>query len=354
MRRRCDLDRIKDAPYAVVVPVYSNLPEDMKYMGNQVFDLLDENGNGDFSEIDVDARIFESTSGKALFPDSVRGKKLFVVHPYHVHHDRHTQTAVRIANAAKQSRAKEVVLVEPYNKAWRQDTRKDRESLDARMVADQYKEAGIDDVLAFEPHSPQIVMAFSPQCPIEPFYLTRLFAEYLKTHFDINSVCAPDAGAEKSNRKLAEYLDAQVVLFLKARDHKGVRKKTELFVNRKRTMDGIDDIKGKTCALFDDVISSAGSIKTAGDQLREAGAKDVIYVATHADLTDRKKMSQKEIEETEMDAYERLAGETVVISNSIPGRYETEPNFHVLKIEHILADIIQAHAHDESLSKFFK
>ena len=327
-----------DAPNVIAVPVYhGKMPEDFEYMGDRVYDLLDQNDG--FTKMGVEVEFFETTSSKSVIPPSVRGKRVFIVHPYHRPHHTHLMTAVEIANSAKLSKAKEVVLIEPYNKAWRQDKRRRRESMGARIAAEMYQNSGINDVITFDPHVDQIVMAFSHESPIEPLHLGYRLADFIKelgiVPIDNITTVSPDVGAVKNAMKIAKGLASPLVIYNKVRNDKGEKEGSELFV----PYGGKDIVQGRVGLLPDDVIVSGGSITDAGRDLIEKGMTGFVCCATHLDLTDA--------------AYEKLEGIQVVGTNSIPGRYQDMDNFHIMKIEPIIAKIIEAYSKDESISSFF-
>ncbi len=332
-----------NAKYVVVVPVYDTLPDDFEYMGDRVFDEIGKpdpmTHTEDFGRLDADVLYFETTSGKAVFPHSLRGKTLFIVHPYYRPHDTHAMTSARIANAAKLSEAEKVILVEPYNKAWRQDKVRRRESLDSRLVASFYCGAGINKVISFDPHCDQIAMAFPHERAIEGFHLSRKMARFIRNNGTISTnnltVAAPDAGASKRAEVMASEFEVPLAIFIKTRDDNGEKKKSVLYTPHR----GPDIITGRDGLLYDDVIVSGSSTVDAEELLKEAGMGDVAFCATHLDLTDR--------------AYERLEGKTVIGTNSVPGKYENMDNYHVMPIEPILAEIIKRHAQGKSLSALF-
>lgn len=332
-----------DAPNVILVPVYDAHPEIEEYMGHRVLDEIRKLDGDDFTVVNADVHYFETTSGKAVIPENVRGKRLFVVHPYHMPHDTHIMTTVRMANAAKLSKAKEIVLVEPYNKVWRQDKRKGRESLDSRIVAEMYTRFGVDDVITFDPHVDQIQMAFM-DTPVEVLHLTGYLTDFIRTvcpEILANlRVTSPDQGAVGRANRAANLLNAEMSAYMKRRFGRARKTEARLLVDYEKAKNGSFEIEGTNVLVFDDVVVSGGSIKKTADDMRAKGAKRVLICAPHMDLTE--------------DAYKILENEEVVTTNTVPGKYETLPNFRTMPVEPIIAQIVTDYARGGSISRHFR
>ena len=87
-------------------------------------------------------------------------------------------------------------------------------------------------------------------------------------------------------------------------------------------------LEGKVCVIFDDMISTAGSVVGAADVALRHGAKAVYACATHGIFCG--------------PAYDRLresAVKQVAVSDSVPVPAEKRPaNIHILSVAPLLAD----------------
>jgi ribose-phosphate pyrophosphokinase len=103
-------------------------------------------------------------------------------------------------------------------------------------------------------------------------------------------------------------------------------------------------LEGKVAVLFDDMISTAGSVVGAAHVARHNGAREVIACATHAVLCG--------------PAIERLRDaplKEIVLTDSIPLPPQKQlPNIKVLSVAPLLADAIKRIHHNESVSKLFE
>ena len=102
-------------------------------------------------------------------------------------------------------------------------------------------------------------------------------------------------------------------------------------------------IDGKVAFMFDDMITTAGSICGAAAMLHEAGAREIHVAATHGVLCGQ--------------AIERLEAapiHSVVITNSIPLRAEQNlAKLKVLDVAPLLGEAIKRIHRNESVSNLF-
>ena len=103
-------------------------------------------------------------------------------------------------------------------------------------------------------------------------------------------------------------------------------------------------LEGKVAVIFDDMISTAGSVVNAANVAKKNGAREVYACATHGVLCGL--------------AIERLREapiKQVVVTDSIPLPPSKQlPNIKVLSVSPLLADAIKRIHFDESVSKLFE
>jgi ribose-phosphate pyrophosphokinase len=102
-------------------------------------------------------------------------------------------------------------------------------------------------------------------------------------------------------------------------------------------------IEGKIALMFDDMISTAGSICGAAEVIQRWGARQIHVAATHGVFADR--------------AIERLRNapiDSIVVTDSIPiGPEKLLPNMTVLTVAGILGEAIRRIHQHKSISTMF-
>jgi ribose-phosphate pyrophosphokinase len=103
-------------------------------------------------------------------------------------------------------------------------------------------------------------------------------------------------------------------------------------------------LEDKVAVIFDDMISTAGSVVGAANVARRAGAREIYACATHGVLCG--------------PAVERLHDaplKQLILTDSIPLPPNKQlPNIKVLSVAPLLADAIKRIHLDESVSKLFE
>ncbi len=225
----------------------------------------------------------------------------------------------------------------PYFGYARQD-RKDegRVPITAKLVANIITRAGADRVLAMDLHAAQIQGFFD--VPVDHIYAAPVLNEsFLRRGLSSDRVVvvSPDEGSIKRAVGHAKRLNAAIAIVDKRR--------TSATEVRQSTIIG-GPIEGKVAVMFDDMISTAGSICGAAQLVKKAGAEEIHIACTHGVLCG--------------PAIERLRAapiDSIAITNSIPLPPEKMlPNMHVLSVAPLLAEAIKRIHHDQSISAMFR
>lgn len=204
--------------------------------------------------------------------ESVRQADVFVIQPSCVPVNDGLMELLIMIDALKRASARSVAAVVPYYPYARSDKKdQPRVAISARLVGDLLTAAGADRIVTVDLHAPQI-QGFLKLC------LDHLSARGLITeHFhalkpDNGVVVAPDAGAAKQAEFYAGNLDLPYAIVDKRR-----------FDNKDRAvaMNIIGDVKDKTALIFDDEISTGGSISETVRVLEAKGVKEVMVGAVH-------------------------------------------------------------------------
>ena len=293
----------------------------------------------------LDLPMGQSTSSE--FPDGeifvkldedVRGRDCFVVQPTcQPVNDSLIELLVYI-DCLRRASAKRITAVIPYFGYARQD-RKDegRVPITAKMVANLVTAAGADRVLCMDLHAAQIQGFFD--IPVDHLSAAPVFVEHFLASRDAlreNVVDSPDVGNVKVANMYATVLGCDLAIVDKRR-----QSGTEVTVKNL-----IGDVDGRTVLMFDDMISTAGTVCEAARLVKEHGATDVVVSATHPVLVGM--------------AMERIADSPISrvnVCDTIPAgnRYGAiEDKITVLSVAKLLGEAVHRIHHDQSVSAMFR
>jgi ribose-phosphate pyrophosphokinase len=185
-----------------------------------------------------------------------------------------------MVDALKRASAKRITVVLPFYAYARQDKKhRGREPISARLMADLFKTAGADRLIAVDLHADQIQGFFDG--PVDHLMALPILAEYVKKKYSGQkmAVVSPDAGRIKVAERWSARLGGAPLAFI----HKTRRtdRPNETVANRV-----VGDVRNRMCVLVDDMIDTGGTIVNAAEALMADGAAGVIIAATHAILSE--------------------------------------------------------------------
>jgi ribose-phosphate pyrophosphokinase len=268
--------------------------------------------------------------------EDVRGRDVYLVQPTCPPVNDNLLELLIMIDSCKRASAAKVTAVIPYFGYARQD-RKDegRVPITAKLVANLITRAGADRVLAMDLHAPQIQGFFD--VPVDHLTAAPVLNSYfrsLKIPTEDLVVVSPDEGSIKRASGHSKRLGGNLAIVDK-------RRTSAVETQQKNIIGG--PVEGKICLMFDDMISTAGSICGAAKLVRKAGAKQIHLAASHGVLCGK---AIQTITETEVDS--------VVITNSIPLPPEKQiDKLHVLSVAPLLAEAIRRIHSNKSVSQMF-
>ena len=228
----------------------------------------------------------ELSVGKATteyFPDGeiivrldedVRGKDCYVVLSTCSPSNENIMELMIFIDCLKRSSARQIIPVIPYFGYARQDRKdKGRVPITAKLVANLLTTAGADRIITIDLHAAQIQGFFD--IPVDHLSATPVFLEYFdENRAELGDLClvSPDVGNVKVAEAMANMLDGDLAVINKKRIN------GRKVITDKRI---IGDVKNKTVLMFDDMISTAGTMCEASDLVMNEGAEKVIVAATH-------------------------------------------------------------------------
>jgi ribose-phosphate pyrophosphokinase len=284
--------------------------------------------------------------GKArtsVFPDGeifvkldedVRGRDVFVMISTCQPVNDNLMELLIYLDCLRRASASRVTVVLPYFGYARQD-RKDegRVPITAKLVANIITAAGADRVLALDLHAAQIQGFFD--LPVDHLSATPVFVQYLQSiRGELGDLClvSPDVGNVKVAEAMANLLGGDLAIINKRR----------LSGSKVETGHLIGTVEGKTVLMFDDMISTAGTVLEAAKLVMKNGAKQVIAAATHGVFVG------PAVERLSDPAFTRIVcTDTINQTNSISGKLVT------LSVGSLLGEAIKRIHQNQSVSALF-
>ena len=208
--------------------------------------------------------------------ESVRGCDVYVIQPTSPDASLNLMELLIMVDALKRSSPDKITAVIPYYGYCRQDKKtKAREPITAKLVANMIETAGVDRVIMFDLHVPQVQGFFD--IPSDKLDVIPLFGDYIAGKKSKNIVVvSPDAGGAARARSFGKVLNAPIAIVDKRRPEPNVAEVENV----------IGNVKGKTAFLVDDIIDTAGTVTEAANILIKFGAKEVYALATHGVLSE--------------------------------------------------------------------
>jgi ribose-phosphate pyrophosphokinase len=300
-------------------------------LGEKVAEYLDDSLGkitlGNFPDGEISVRIDED----------VRGRDVFLIQPTCPPVNESLMELLIMIDSFKRASAERITAVLPYYGYARQD-RKDqgRVPITAKLVADIVTEAGADRVLTLDLHAAQIQGFFN--IPVDHLHASPVICDYIR-RLDIPPrdlvVLSPDEGSIKKALMYQKKLGGQIAIVDKRRASATETKQANLIGA---------SLDGKVTVIFDDMITTAGSVVGAANVAKLNGAREIYACATHAVLCD--------------NAVGRLRGspiKQVVVTDTIPLPPDKQlPNIKVLSVASLLGDAIKRIHFNESVSKLFE
>jgi ribose-phosphate pyrophosphokinase len=225
-----------------------------------------------FKKVTVAHKVFPDGESYLRLEGDLQDEHVAIVQTTSAPQDNNLMQLAFIAAAAKRNSARKVTAVVPYLAYARQDRVFLRgENISIETVANMLHTAGVDELITVNVHAEGVLARFP--FPARNLSAIPLLAEYfVQRGFKKAFALAPDEGglyiAEQAKRVLddgAGHLD-------KLRD-----RQTGQTV---QTSNGLE-VKDKTVIIFDDIISTGGTIVGAVKILREQGARHIFAACVH-------------------------------------------------------------------------
>ncbi len=287
---------------------------------------------------DAKTQVFPDGELMVKVEEDVRGRDCYVILSTCEPVNDNLMELLIFLDCLRRASADRVTVVTPYFGYGRQD-RKDegRVPITAKLVANLITATRCSRVVAIDLHAAQIQGFFD--LPMDHLSATPVFLNYFETHREmLGELCvvSPDVGNVKVAEKMANLLGGDLAIINKRR----------LSGSTVETGNLIGSVTGKNVLLFDDMISTAGTVCEAAALVMDRGARQVIAAATHGVLCG--------------PAIERLTRSPIskiIVTDTIPRRDAWSPlsdRLTILSVAPLLGDAINNIHHNKSVSALFR
>ncbi|MDP3891897.1 ribose-phosphate diphosphokinase [Nocardioides sp.] len=271
------------------------------------------------------------------YQESVRGCDAFVIQSHTAPINEWIMEHLIMVDALKRASANRITVVMPFYGYSRQDKKhRGREPISARLIADLFKTAGADRLIAVDLHADQLQGFFDG--PVDHLMALPILTDYVKEKYGDQrlAVVSPDAGRIKVAERWSSRLGGVPLAFIhKTRSED---RPNETVANRV-----VGDVKDRICVLTDDIIDTGGTIVKAAEALMADGAAGVVIAATHAILSD-----------PAIDRLKNSPATEVIVTNTLPLAEDRRfDKLTCLSIAPLLARAIREVFEDGSVTSMF-
>lgn len=266
--------------------------------------------------------------------ENVREKDVFVVQPFTIPVSDTILELFIILDALRSASARRITAVIPYFSYARSD-KKDapRISIAGRLMADLLKTAGANRILTMDLHSDAVHGFFS--VPVDHLTAIPYFVDHFRDRMDLANavVVATDAGGAKRAGRFAKRVHLPLAIIDKRR------------VADTEVVQGlvVGDVKGRDAIIFEDEISTGGTLTASVKTLTATGVKSIHVGATHGVLCG--------------PAVERLMDspiDSVVVTDTVyVPRKKRKEKIHTLSVAPLFAEAIRRIHTGESVGALF-
>ena len=278
---------------------------------------------------------FKNDNNFVQILESVRDQDVFLIQTTQPPVNERIMELLITVDAVKRASAKRITVVLPYYMYSRSDKKdQPRIPVTAKLFAQLIEASGANRVLTCDLHNKAIQAYFNINCD-------ELTGEYLlEKYFDNKNidnkvVVATDAGSSKKAYKYAKHFGCPMAMVDKRRDGNDDNAKAQSVIG---------DIEGRNALVFDDEISTAGSIIQTVEVIKKHGVKDIYVGCTHGILADTaiEKIKESDIKE-------------LVMTNTVPLEdYKKIDKITVVSISELFGEAIKRIHEETSIGDLFE
>jgi ribose-phosphate pyrophosphokinase len=249
----------------------------------------------------------------------VRKADVFIVQPTCSSVNDHLMVLALLADAVRAAGAARVIGIVPYFGYARQEQRAlPGDPRSAQVVGRLLGCVGIDHLVVVDLHAPALESALPMSATLlraDEVFLPRIRDLVVR---DI-TIVSPDAGGLKRAQRYALALNAPLAVIAKIRPRSDSAEAVQV----------LGDVKDRTCLVVDDMASTGRTLASAAQALRQAGAKALHAIFTHAVMAPGA-----------LDRIEAAKFDTVLTSDSIP--VPADCRFEIVPITPLLVRTVRS------------
>jgi len=202
----------------------------------------------------------------------VRDAAVFIVQPTCAPVNDHLMVLALLVDAVRAAGAARVTGIVPYFGYARQEQRsRPGDPRSAQVVSQLLGGVGLDHLITLDLHAPTLESALP--MPATLLHADELFLPRIKS-WAIRDlvVVTPDAGGVKRAQRYSLALDAPMAVIAKTRPGPDTAISLQVLGN----------VENRACLIVDDMASTGRTLVGAANALRQAGAREVHAIFTHA------------------------------------------------------------------------
>jgi ribose-phosphate pyrophosphokinase len=204
---------------------------------------------------------------------SLRNEDVVIVQTTSPPQDQHLIQLMLMADNAKDMEAESITAVVPYFAYGRQDKRfLPGEAFSIKTIVKLLEKCGVNRIISVNAHNPTVLEAF--RIPVQDLSAIPLLAEYFKTKRLAENPLSLSLG--KKAISMAQEADSVL--------HGGfdyVSTKRDVITGNVTLEDKELPVKNRNVIIFDDIISSGGTMAKAVKLVKDKGAKRVYAACVH-------------------------------------------------------------------------
>lgn len=202
----------------------------------------------------------------------VKGEEVVIVQSTGPPQDTNLIQLFLLADAAKDLGAKHVSAIVPYLAYSRQDKRfLPGEAVSIQTIGKLLKASGIDELITVDIHQEKVLESF--EIPAKNLSAAELLADHFKSRGLAGALAlAPDEGRIEFVKEASRVLGG---------GYGWLRKERDRYTGKIRIKEATVDVSGREVIVFDDIISTGGTMADAIKIFKEQGARRVFAACVH-------------------------------------------------------------------------
>lgn len=283
----------------------------------------------------INSMKFKNDNNFVQLLETVRATDVYIVQTCQPPINERIMELLITIDAAKRASAKTINVVLPYFPYSRSDKKdQPRVPITAKLMAEIIEAAGATRVITCDLHNAAIQGYFDINCD-------RLTGEYVLENYFLEKniedmvIIATDAGSAKKAYKYSKFFNCPIALVDKRRDANNDKAISTTIIG---------DVKDKNAIIFDDEISTGGTLMETVNILAKSSVKNIYAAATHGILVG--------------EAIERIKKSPIkelVVTNTVPVPEEKRfDKLTVLSVAPTFAEAIKRIHEERPLGDIFR